>query len=80
MTRTTYERAQRALILQLLRDDHERRWCRAELERQLDDIAPIEISDALEGLARAEAVRLDGDAVYASPCARHMSALELIGV
>lgn len=33
------EIAQRAVVLQVLRDDHDERWSRAELEAQAFDVA-----------------------------------------
>jgi hypothetical protein len=75
---TVDERAQRAIILQLLRDDHAPVWRRAELERELGNAAAF--TDALAGLACTEVVRLDREGIYATCCARHLDKLGLIGV
>jgi hypothetical protein len=72
--------AERAIVLQVLRDDHDERWTRAELEEQVSDLAP---QVARDGIARLEAERVvvtEGEHVLASRCARHMDALELVSV
>ena len=71
---------QRAIILQVLRDDHPEKWTRAELEQQLSDIEPLTVSDALAGLAIAEVVSVDGESVCAARCVRHLDILGLLGV
>ena len=70
--------AERAIVLQLLRDDHRDCWSRAELERELSDIAPLDISDALARLQTEGVVVLEGEQVRASGCARYLDALEVI--
>jgi hypothetical protein len=76
--RTERELAERALVMQVLRDDHPERWSRAELERELSTIEPLEISDALAQLSAAGVVILEGEQVRASGCARHLDALNVI--
>ena len=73
--------AQRAIVLQVLRDDHPERWTRAELERQLSDFLPEEVEAAIKDLA-AEGVLAVGDdeTVSASLCARALDALELVSI
>ena len=70
--------AQRAIVLQLLRDDHPERWSRAELEREVSNIKPLDISDALAQLNAEGVVVLEAEQVQASACARYLDALELI--
>ena len=72
---------QRAIIHQLLRDDHTERWTPKQLhQRALSDIAPETIDEALAELeAAGVAWRLDGY-VGASRCARHLFSLDLIGI
>jgi DNA-binding HxlR family transcriptional regulator len=70
--------AERAIVFQVLRDDHPERWSRAELERAITTITPLAISDALEQLHAEGVVDLDGEQVKASGCARYLDALELI--
>ncbi len=71
---------QRAIIHQLLRDDHTERWTAKQLQRALSDIIPETIKEALAELEEAGvAWRLD-DYVGASRCARHLFSLDLIGI
>jgi len=72
--------AQRALVLQLLRNDRPERWSRAELEREVSNIEPLDISDALAQLNAEGVVVLEAEQVQASACARYLDALELICV
>jgi hypothetical protein len=78
--RTDLMLAQRAIVLQVLRDDHAERWTRVELEQEASDIEPLAVSDALMTLDAEGVVILDGEHVEASRCARHLDAIELIGV
>jgi hypothetical protein len=71
---------ERAIILQLLRDDHGERWSRAELEAEADDVEPSVLSSAIAHLERQGVVVAHGEHVVASPCARRLDELELIGV
>jgi hypothetical protein len=71
---------QRAIIHQLLCDDHTERWTPKQLQRALSDIEPEVIAEALTELEAAGAAwRLD-DYVGASHCARHLFGLDLIGI
>jgi hypothetical protein len=70
--------AQRAIVLQLLREDHPERWSRAELEREVSNIKPLDISDALAQLNAEGVAVLEAEQVQASGCARYLDALELI--
>jgi len=71
---------QRAIVHQLLCDDHTERWTPKQLQRALSDIAPETIDEAVAELEAAGAIwRLD-DLVGASPCARHLFSLDLIGI
>ncbi len=70
---------QRAIIHQLLRDDHTERWTAKQLQRALTD-APERIDEALAELeAAGVAWRLD-DYVGASRCAQYLDSLELISI
>ncbi len=73
-------RTQRAVVLQLLRDDHEASWARSELEAELGDTEAQEIACALAGLQEAGVVDPEGDSLSASPAARRLHELALIGV
>jgi hypothetical protein len=72
-------RLDRGIALTLLAEDHDKRWSRDELAASLrvDRSAP---DAALERLCAEGVVLLDGEDVLASPCARRLDALELIGV
>jgi hypothetical protein len=74
--------AQRAIILQVLRDDHPERWTRAELERQLPDFPPEEVEAAVEDLAAEGVLWINDDdgTVSASLCARTLDALGLVSI
>jgi hypothetical protein len=73
-------RAQRAIVTQVLRDDHPEGWTRTELESELDDLDPEAVAVALERLQEQGVVRLEGKQVSACACARHLDALELISI
>jgi hypothetical protein len=74
------EQAARAVVLQLLRDDHAERWSRSELERELADISLLAVDRAVVSLAENEVVRVCGNTLSASRCCRHLDALGLISV
>jgi hypothetical protein len=73
--------AQRAIVLQVLRDDHPEPWTCTELERQLSDFLPEEVEAAVEDLAAEGVLTVgDGEAVRASLCARTLDALGLVSI
>ncbi len=74
------ETAQRAVVLQVLRNDHEERWTRAELECEIYDVPPLAISDALERLRQESVVHLHGEDVWASRCALHLDVLGMVSI
>jgi len=74
------EIAERAIVLQVLRDDHDERWARAELEGEIYDIEPLAISEALERLREEGVVRISGESVWASRCAHHLDALGMVSI
>lgn len=71
---------ERAIVLQVLRDDHPERWTRAELEAEVFDFDPLIVNEALVRLEAEGVVILDGENVEASGCARRMDALELVSI
>jgi hypothetical protein len=73
-------KAERAVVLQVLRGDHPERWSRAELEQAVSGVEGAAVSDALVRLAADGVVVLDGDRVLASRCAKRMDALSLIAI
>jgi hypothetical protein len=72
--------AERAIVLQVLGDEHPERWARVELEIAVDDIDPLTVSDALALLAADGVVTIDGESVEASPCTRRMDHLDLVAI
>ena len=73
-------RIERAIILQFLRDDHGDRWSRAELEVELSNLAPLDISDALARLDHDGIVQISGESVSASRAVRRLDDLGLIAI
>jgi hypothetical protein len=73
-------RAERAVVLQLLRDDHEQRWSRVELDDELAYIEPGVVDGAVTDLHGEGLVRLESGTVWASAAARRLDDLDLIGV
>jgi hypothetical protein len=69
--------AERAVVLQLLRDD---RWDTAELQAEISHITPPTLSSALNNLERHGLLVSLDDWVLASRSARHIDELGLIGV
>jgi hypothetical protein len=72
--------AQRAIVLQLLRDDHDVRWSRVDLEAETSDLHPQAVSGALARLEAERVIVTEGEHFLASRCARHLDALELVSV
>lgn len=71
---------QRSIVLQLLRADHELRWTRFALEHELHDLEPAAIAVALNHLCAQGVVCAGEGRLWASPCARHLDALEFISI
>jgi hypothetical protein len=71
---------QRAIVLQVLRDDHRQRWTERHLETALSDVAPEAAAQAVLDLeASGVLCRLD-EFVGASRCARCLDSLGLIAM
>jgi hypothetical protein len=73
-------RAQRLVVLQVLRDDHDGRWSGCELADVLAKVEAQALADAIDGLTREGVLCADGDALWASPALVRVSELELICV
>jgi DNA-binding HxlR family transcriptional regulator len=71
---------ERAIVLQLLREDHEQRWTRAELTREIPDFEPAMLDEALTRLDREGVLHWRESSVWASRAARRLDELELISV
>jgi hypothetical protein len=72
--------AERAIVLQLLRDDHDVRWTLPELQREAYDVKPAALGDALERLRLHGVVVPCGPYVVASRCAEHLDELGMVSI
>jgi uncharacterized protein (DUF111 family) len=72
------EGTQCVVVLQVLRNDHPQPWTRREIESNLADVDPDAIGIALERLHEQGVIRVIGNLIGASPCARHLDALGFI--
>jgi hypothetical protein len=72
--------AERAIVLQVLRDDHPERWTLDELEREIEDMPAEIVRDAMRRLGGVGVVVLDKEECKASRAARRIDALELISI
>ncbi len=71
---------ERAIVLQILRDDHEERWTRAELAQEIPDFEPAVLDEALVCMERDGVLHREGDSVWATRAARRLDELELISI
>ncbi len=71
---------ERAIVLQVLRDDHEERWGRAELAQEIPDFEPAVLDEAIAELEQDGVLRREERAVCASRAARRLEELELISI
>jgi hypothetical protein len=71
---------ERAIILQLLRDDHQRKWSREQLSVELALDRSEVIEETLGRLQKEGVIDASDEAVWASSAARRLDELGLIGV
>jgi Fe2+ or Zn2+ uptake regulation protein len=75
---------QRAIVLQLLRDDHERMWSRAQLETELGadraEVGREDVAQALRALEREGVLGTTEEIAWASNATRALDELGLISV
>ncbi len=71
---------ERAIVLQVLRDDHDERWSRAELDTELRDVDAQTVTAALDALRQEGVLHISGQLVWASRCARHLSDLGMVSI
>lgn len=71
---------ERAIVLQILRDDHAERWARAELVREISDFEPAALDEALARLEHNGVLHREESLVWASLAARRLDELELISI
>ena len=72
-------RLQRAIILQLLRDDRGRRWSREELGAELATEPPM-LEEAITGLGGDGVLCADGGTIWASRAVLRLDELGLIAL
>jgi hypothetical protein len=70
----------RMILSELLSGDHDPLWFRAELEREILQVEPVELSEALDRLKDAGVVCVSGELVRASRCVLHLQALEMLAI
>jgi hypothetical protein len=73
-------KVQRAIVLQLLRDDHDRLWTREELRDEIPDISRHMFDLSIELLEDDACIALEADGLCASTSVRHLDELDLIGI
>jgi hypothetical protein len=71
---------ERAIVLQLLRDDRAERWSVSELAVEISDFALGALERALLRLEHAGVVSWVGESVCASRATRYLDRLDLIGI
>jgi DNA-binding HxlR family transcriptional regulator len=71
---------ERAIILQVLRNGHDERWSRRELQAEIADVKPPALDDALNRLERHGVLVRCNDEYVASRCAFHIEAVGMITV
>jgi DNA-binding transcriptional regulator YhcF (GntR family) len=75
----TGARLERAVVLQLLRDDREQEWSTRQLAVEMDVEAPV-LERALRSLQRDGVLCLGQEAARASRATRRLDELGLLGV
>jgi hypothetical protein len=71
---------ERAVVLQVLADDPQKWWSPAMFDRELSDVAPDAVDDALFNLERAGVIEHSRQSVCVSRAARRLDELGLIGM
>ena len=75
-----HDDVERAIVLQLLRPDHDPRWRRAELMRALRHLPSLEVSKGIVRLDAHGVVERLGEELWASRATRRLDELALIAV
>ncbi|HEY3946170.1 MAG TPA: hypothetical protein VGL78_13165 [Solirubrobacteraceae bacterium] len=75
----TGAKLERAIVLQLLRDDREQKWSRRQLAAEMDTQASV-LEQALSSLERDGVLRLEQDAVHASRATCRLDELGLLSL
>jgi hypothetical protein len=77
---TDDEQAERAVVLQVLRDDHPEWWTLEELTREIEDMLAEIVGEAVRRLAGVGVVVLGEGECKASLAARRIDELGLISI
>ncbi len=72
--------AERAVVLQVLRDDHPERWTLKELAQEIEGMPAEVVREAVRRLGGVRVVVLGEEECKASLAARRLDALELVSV
>ena len=72
--------AERAIVLQVLRNDRARHWTRAELRSEIYDIAPEAIRQAIKRLEAHGVLCVGGREIWASKCAHRLDMLGMVSI
>jgi hypothetical protein len=76
----TDEEVERAVVLQVLRDDHPERWTLEELTQEIEDMPAEIVGEAVRRLAGVGVVVLGEGECKASLAARRIDELGLISI
>jgi hypothetical protein len=71
---------ERAIVLQLLRDDHRERWSDKQIERAIPDFKPEAIQRAIVRLEAGGVICCLDEFIGASRCAQYLDSIELISI
>jgi hypothetical protein len=74
------QKAERAILFQLLRDDHAECWERPELEEELSDIPSADFAAGLDRLREQRIAYLLKGRVWAACCARYLDSLGVVSI
>ena len=74
------QKAERAILLQLLREDHAECWARTELDEALTDIPLLDVAAGLDRLRRHGIAQLSKGHVWATCVARYLDSLGVISI
>lgn len=73
-------RVERAVVLQLLRDDRPERWKVVDLANEVGDFDSVLVDRALERLEQDQVLARAGAQIWASRAARRLDELKLIAI
>ncbi len=71
---------ERAIVLQVLREDHRARWSDKQIERAIPDFKSEAIRKAIVRLEAGSVIYCLDEFIGASRCTQYLDSLELIGI